>query len=139
MLKLFESVDRFTKIIAENLERRVTRSMFLKTVLSTAFLSFVSFSARPAFADGASTWCEAWEYETACNFPNRKTCSGCQSSQSSKCPTGYKTTYAYWGSTGCWCVGYSWGAIACCDCTPNSNPDVYKANANDCGCAVTVR
>lgn len=141
MIKWLESVDRFTKVMAENLERKVSRSTFLKTVLSTAFLSFVSFSARPVFADGSSSWCQIWGYDQSatCNFPNRKACPGCSSSQSSKCPTGYKVSYAHgYESTGCWCLGYSWGSIACCDCTLSGN-DSTRPYSSDCGCAVTIR
>lgn len=140
MIKLLESVDKFTKMMSENLERKVSRSTFLKTLLSTTFLSFVSFSARPVFADGSSSWCQTWAYDNlTCRFPNQRECSGCSSSQSSKCPAGYIVSYANgYESTGCWCLGYSWGSIACCDCTPSGN-NPRQRYSTDCGCAVTIR
>jgi hypothetical protein len=136
MLKLINSIDQFIRIISENLERKVSRTSFIKASVSAIFVSMMTFTAKPALA-GSSSWCEAWDDMNAdCNYPNRTRCPGCSSkSASAKCPTGYKVTYAYYPQTGCWCNSMdSWGTQACCDCTSNSNNDVYNVHHSDCGC-----
>lgn len=136
MLKLIKSIDRFVRVMSENLERKVSRATFLKTAISATFVSMMTFSASPALA-ASSNWCQMYTpMNSSCGYPNGTRCPGCSDkSSSSKCPTGYKVTYAYYGSTGCWCNAMdSWGTQACCDCTPNSNSDVHTPNSKDCGC-----
>ncbi|RTR28121.1 hypothetical protein EKG37_17625 [Robertmurraya yapensis] len=137
MFKLLEKIDNFTKSIAENLERKVSRSTFIKTSMSTLFLSIMGLATTKSVFAADISWCETWyPPETGCTFPNGgRVCSGCSSSQSTKCPTGH-TSYKYWyPTTGCWCVNYSWGAMTCCDCMPNGK----SGNSNACGCATILR
>lgn len=137
MLKLVQSIDNFTKVIAENLERKVSRSIFIKTVVGAIFLSFMSFAKNPnkVLANGSYSWCETWyPPETGCTFPNRKRCAGCSSSQSTKCPSGHSVYKHWYTSTGCWCVSYSWGSIACCDCMPSGKSGI----SNACGCNINL-
>lgn len=135
-MKIFEMIDAFTQRIAENLERKVSRSFFLKSVLSAFFMSLMTLTAtNKAFANGSYSWCQSWyPPETGCTFPNGRRCSGCSSSQSTKCPTGHSVYKRWYTSTGCWCVSYSWGSIACCDCMPSGK----SGDSNACGCAINL-
>ncbi|MFE4525027.1 hypothetical protein ACFRCQ_23465 [Cytobacillus firmus] len=133
MFKLIEAIDRFSRLISENIAREVNRKTFLKTILTSAFAGIAVFSVNlNRTSAGALSWCEQWRSDSNCTPPWGKFCSGCTTS--TKCPSGYKVSKA-WGysSTGCWCLpggpGYDW---TCCDCTKGA--DVTKTYSSDCGC-----
>ncbi|TCP52380.1 hypothetical protein EV586_11158 [Tumebacillus sp. BK434] len=132
MLKMLE---RFFKLVSEDVARKVDRKGFLKAAVGTTFLGVLTFAGSKSARANSISWCETVWATQSCAPPNGKYCSGCSSS--SKCPSGYKVSYA-WGysSTGCWCIAQG-GRIegaTCCDCTPTTNSNASKQTSSDCGC-----
>ncbi len=132
-MRILDKLDNLFKLLSEQTSRTVDRKNFLKITGATIFTSLMGFTLNPATALGASSsWCQVTgSTMQSCSPPNGKYCSGCQSS--SKCPSGYKVSYA-WGyaSTGCWCYKGLYNTRYCCDCTLNNQ---YTRYSSDCGCS----
>lgn len=135
---MISKIENLFKLISENIAREVNRKDFIKIMSGGIFLTLISFTSKLPVAYAApGSWAEVCQlYTTSCSPPYNTYCtSGCKSGLSNattKCPTGYKTSYA-WGysKTGCWCVNQA--TVMCCDCTKSGN-DAYKTNSGDCGC-----
>jgi hypothetical protein len=135
---VFNKIENFVKVISENIAREVNRKDFFKIIGGGVFMSMVTIITKSPLAYAApGSWAEVCQLNTtSCSPPYNTYCTtACKngiSGATSKCPTGYNTSYA-WGysQTGCWCINRA--TIMCCDCTKGGNSP-FKVNPGDCGC-----
>ncbi|MFE1243456.1 hypothetical protein ACFW35_04925 [Fictibacillus sp. NPDC058756] len=139
MFKLFEIIENYSKLIAENLARSINRKQFIGTLVGGLFLSILSITTNPFRAFAANTgWCEVSAHTSGtCGPPGAGFCSNlnatCPSSTSTaKCPTGFSVNYKYYPKTACWCYFTPGWAKVCCDCKRNSD-------GKECGCEFNFR
>lgn len=139
MFKIFNMIENYTKIISENIAREVNRSEFLRVTVGGMFMAILVLVANPlnALAGGSKSWCAVWYAGGTCQPPNNKYCSGCPtSSTTSKCPSGYVVSKAWYSTTGCWCHYSTSGGTStiCCDCVKSGTSTTSKSNSTACGC-----
>jgi len=143
VLKLLSVIENFTKIISENIAREVNRSEFLRVTLGGLFIGTIALVANPlnTLAGGNKNWCAIWYKNGTCDPPRGTYCSGCPtSSTTTKCPSGYVVSTAWYATTGCWCHYSTSGGSStiCCDCVKSGTSTTSTSNSTACGCKFTT-